>query len=112
MIDIIKKSDIVANVPKRWLAQYKDYKDTGGAFDKGLKTASLLALPHGFSAQEVNDIIGNTSWTENKCDECGLDRVYLLRIGAQPDYDARWLDLCEDCLLESVGKLKACYEAR
>lgn len=111
MIDIIKKSDIVANVPKRWLAQYKDYKDRGDRFDKAPTTAALLALPHGFSAREVEDIIGNTSWTENNCDECGLDRVYLIRIGDRPDYDARWVDICEDCLLESVDKLKACYEA-
>lgn len=106
MASLIKKADIVANVPKRWAEQYKDWKDRGDKWDKGEITRSLLALPAGFSAQEVNDIIGNTSWTEVHCDECGNESEILVRLGQGQDYEARWVDLCERCLREGLYELE------
>ena len=93
-IILILKSDIVAGVPKRWAKQYERHSH----YDKAAKTAALLALPPGFTAEQVNQIIGNNSWTENKCDECETDAPVLVRIGDAPDYDARWMDLCPDCI--------------
>lgn len=109
MYSIIKRSDIVARVPERWAKQYKGYVDNGDRWDKGPTTKALLDLKPGFSAEEVDTIIGNDSWTKNCCDECGKDCDVLLRMGQEPDYDARWLDLCERCLREGLFQLEKVY---
>jgi hypothetical protein len=38
------------------------------------------------------------SWRSLECDVCGEDVECLLRIGGDSDYDARWQDVCQDCL--------------
>lgn len=101
---LILKSDIVAGVPKRWADQYEGYENRWeGSRDKQKVTEALAALPPGFTAEQVNRIIGNDSWTENKCDECDADAPVLVRIGDDPDYDARWLDLCPDCIAHAAS---------
>ena len=96
---LILKSDIVAAAPQRWADAYRGYETRWrGGTDKQETTKALAALPPGFTAEQVNQIIGNNSWTENKCDECDMDAPVLVRIGDAPDYDARWMDLCPNCI--------------
>jgi len=52
-------------------------------------------------------IIGNCGWTKNACDVCDRQFSALIRIGDEPDYDARWQDLCVDCLTSALETLKA-----
>jgi transcription elongation factor Elf1 len=101
-IAIIRKSDIVREAPARWEQQYSH--GNYGA-DKHEKTALLRSLPEGFTAEQVNEVIGNSSWTSNKCDECGQDHNFLVRIGEEPDYDARWVDVCLECIGNAVKAL-------
>lgn len=100
---LIYKSDIIKGVPKRWAEQYTK----GASLDKQQITRQLLALPWGFTSTQVNAIIGNDSWTECKCDECRKDNDVLIRIGDDPDYEARWLDLCPDCLKLALQTIAA-----
>lgn len=98
-IRLIRKSDVVAGAPTRWAEQYRGYGDKSG------KTAALLALQPGFTAEQVNDIIGNDTWTECRCDECREDAPVLVQVGDEPDYEARWVDLCPDCISKALAAL-------
>lgn len=99
---LIYKADVVKAVPARWAEQYRthSYPHTSAI------TERLNALPKGFTAEEVDAIIGNSGWTGNRCDECGTDQAVLVRFGDEPDYEARWQDLCLNCLNASVALAK------
>ena len=95
---IIRKSSIVVGVPARWAAQYPRGRYSP---DKDLITDRLLGLEgDALTAARVDAIIGNTSWTANRCDGCDRDCDTLVRLGEDPDYEAQWLDLCADCINE------------
>ncbi|MBB03976.1 MAG: hypothetical protein CML03_00380 [Pseudooceanicola sp.] len=97
---IISKVEICAAVPHRWADQYKNY---GPHHEKQKIGQRLLALkPEERTAEIIDAIIGNGSWTTNTCDSCGKDCETLVRIGEEPDYDARWQDLCRECLIAGV----------
>lgn len=95
MIEVVYKIDHVRDVPRRFPKPYGYEK-----YDK------LQALGESITAEAVNEIMGNTSWTDHKCTECGKDSEKLVRIGEEPDYAAQWVDLCENCLSEAMEKLK------
>ena len=103
-IGLVLKSQIVAGVPARWAKHYKDYRSWGYA-EKATITERLSALPPGFTAEQVDEIIGNKSWTSNECTECGKDAPVLVRVGEEPAYEARWVELCPDCLNAAVAAL-------
>jgi hypothetical protein len=94
---VIRRSDICRSVPERWAEQYRKYPQHSG------KSAILAALaPEELTKGRIDAIIGNSSWTRNQCDECGKDHEVTVRLGEQPDCDARWLDLCVACLYEAA----------
>lgn len=98
------KHQHVAAVPARWAAQYP----RGRYPDKDQTTDALNALAKGtFIAADIDRIIGNDSWTAHRCDGCGADRDILIRIGEEPDYDARWLDLCTECIVSMAQVMYA-----
>lgn len=99
-VEISTKSENVASVPARWAAQYPDI--SMGA-DKLLKKLALLALPAGFSASEVDTIIGNSSWTQHTCTECRAD-VDVLAVFS--NYD-EWVAVCEKCLRTASRLVRA-----
>jgi hypothetical protein len=37
------------------------------------------------------------------CDACGKDVDAIMRIGDEPDYEARYIDLCVDCLSHAAA---------
>jgi hypothetical protein len=59
------------------------------------------------TAADVNAIIGNNTWASLTCDGCGEDKYRILRLGDEPDYEARWQDLCLDCLEDAKNQLEA-----
>lgn len=104
-MEIIKRSDIVAGVPARWERTYKNHVDRPGPYgNKQGIMAKLLALEPGFTAETVNAIIGNTSWTELRCNECVEDAPYLVAVGKELVHPA---DVCIDCLKKAVAMAEA-----
>tara|TARA_R100000365_G_C2747338_1_gene77159 strand:+ start:4411 stop:4752 length:342 start_codon:yes stop_codon:yes gene_type:complete len=103
-IEIIKKADIVRSAPECFRAQCAHWPhDT----DRMAITEKLLALDlDTITAEQVDGIIGNTSWTKNKCDECDQDCEVLARFGPEPDYDVRWFDVCLSCLTQALEAAK------
>jgi hypothetical protein len=84
------------DVPERWAKQYAHYP----AHSRHQEIARELAAlpPEARTPETMSAIIGNTSWTELLCDVCGVDHAVLVRIGAEPDYDMRWQDVCATCI--------------
>ncbi len=94
------KRDVVRSVQKRWARQY-------GGHDSAHKetTEAIAALVWPFTAEEVDSLIGNKSWTEHRCSECNEDREVLVRIGEEDSYEDRFVSLCSDCIGEAAFAL-------
>lgn len=92
---IILRQHAVDRVPERWARQYSRPNEDAS---KRAITAALANLTAPIDRDEVDRIIGNKSWTECRCDLCGENREALIRVGDEPDYETRWLDICPLCI--------------
>ena len=110
---IIQRRDIILSVRPQWLNQYKDYPDekTVGWNPKrtfGSVRVALQALdPETCSPNDVGAALGmvGSGWANNICDECGDDFPVVLRLGEEPDYEARYWSLCANCLKNALDLL-------
>jgi len=50
------------------------------------------------TAENIGCIIGNNSWTEIKCDECGKSVSCVIVLGEEPDYESATASICKKCL--------------
>lgn len=113
---IITKRQTIAAARASWLAQYERYPDrqlpgwnkniTFGAIRQNLSALDIATC----SAADINDAIGlgaQGNWASIECDECERDVPVLVRIGEEPAYEARWQDLCVDCLRRALTLAEA-----
>jgi hypothetical protein len=106
MMSIITKREVIRGVKHRFLEQYETYRDSYvigpphsqspvGDIKQRLAALDLETC----SEADVDAAMGGvTGWASLRCDECGKDSDAIARIGAEPDYEARWQDLCIDCI--------------
>ena len=66
------------------------------------KFAALVALGEGPTPEAVEAVIGNRSWTREKCDECGASVESIVRLGEEPDYESNTARVCLGCLTKAV----------
>lgn len=111
---IIVERDVIRTVRDRYMEQYKGYADDymlgygAGRRPCGESRKRLAALDlETCSRADVDAAIGNTGWASLTCDECGEDVERIVRIGQEPDYEARWQDLCLPCLKKACALLEA-----
>ena len=95
------RRDIIREVKKRWYRQYGERKDF--RFSDGTTPAETWEKLKAIDTEtcdpaEIDAAIGNDSWSAHPCDECGKNHDALVHIGEEPDYEARWVRLCNDCL--------------
>ncbi len=95
---IISAIDEIATAPDRWEKQYAYHPYD----DKLAITARLKALPPGFTRDDVEKIIGNTSWTRIKCTECREEREHLATFD---DGNLSYIQLCASCLIDAAAKI-------
>lgn len=102
---IIHVRDTIASAPDRWKKQYDRYSDDGG---KQKITEKLMALKArgNFTAQEVNEVIGNESWTTISCETCDLSKEKLIAMGYDTEWDCPTAYTCLECLELSAAALK------
>lgn len=103
---IITMRDVIRGVPGRWDETYSKHYGTSyrtfyGDPQETSKRLHALNLDT-CSSVDVDAVIGNDSWTRSACDECGANQVTLCHIGDEPDYEARYQQLCVDCLRAAV----------
>ena len=103
-LTIIRRSEVLKRVPDDWASQYSRNLDP----DKRAITSMLLALDRDtMTEDQVNSIIGNKSWTSLACDVCNEEKPVLVRIGDEPDHEARWQDVCRSCLIVASDMIGA-----
>lgn len=69
------------------------------------KYAELLVLGDNPDPDEVDRIIGNTSWTECRCDECNKAFEQVVQVGDEPDYESSTAKMCKGCLKAALKLL-------
>jgi hypothetical protein len=108
---LITQRDLIRKVAERWHQQYDHYpEDDRPLFSvrNGMRTqlnkreiASHLDMlnKETATADDVNTIIGNKSWTRLTCDECGSETITeVMEVGQEPDYESNTARLCLECI--------------
>lgn len=99
---------MILKIPERWKAAQVDKygADThdGTAYyllntpTRGQKYEALQKLDlQTCSAEDVNKIIGNGSWTRLLCNECNKPADWVIEVGEAPDYESSTARLCRSC---------------
>lgn len=105
-MEIIKKRDRIKGVMASFKRAFADhphdwlFADGRSPHDIIRKLAALDLKT--CDAKAIDEIIGNDTWTALRCEECNEDYDFLIRFGEDPDYDARWADVCRGCLMKAV----------
>lgn len=111
-ITVLHRRDVIRGVRDRWLRQYQSYAD-GSVLGWGDKRTTAGEVRHRLgeldletaTPEDVDGAIQTTGWANLRCDSCGENFETLVRIGEEPDYEARWQDLCAGCLQEAINLL-------
>ncbi len=102
MPKIITERDLIRTVADRWAEQY----ETGYYAKDAEKQAILRSLRYldkeTCSADDVNKIIGNKSWTRMHCSECSKTTNWAIQVGEPPDYESATATLCRACFDKAV----------
>jgi hypothetical protein len=97
--------DKIRSVVSRYEAQYRgSNRPLGDGRNPQNVLAQLKTLDlDTASADDVNAIVGNTSWTDPEgCDECGRPSWDCVQIGQEPDYESSTATVCLECLEKAI----------
>lgn len=102
---LLLAKDVAVAAIARWRKQYPDRgRDHTYGFDCAGVRERLSALRPDPTVAEIKTAFGqHKDWAENRCDECGRDRPELVLIGEEPEYEARWQELCPDCVKAALA---------
>lgn len=117
-VTVVTQREIIKAVPDRFLASFGSALDSMAAWKPGWTRRNIANALQAMEVrtctpQEIDAVIGRKGWASNECDVCGEENAPItLRIGDEPDYEARWQDICLPCLV-NLGTLAAqAIEAR
>jgi hypothetical protein len=99
----VAKRDLINDVAFKWRRQYYHIWDKDKDKEKIYNQLCRLKNP---TEKQVCDIIGNNSWTSNKCTECGKDVAITIQVGEEPDYESATAWLCSECLQEAINLIE------
>jgi hypothetical protein len=116
---VITQRDVIRRVCVRWYETYGPGLNRHGRTewrhgeDKTRIFVKLSALDlETCTAEAVNAIIGNSSWTDLTCDCCAKKVRLVVQFGDDPDYDSRTAHACWDCIDEARSKVHALLGGR
>jgi len=97
-MQIITKREKIRSVLNRWLKQYPEQNQ--------ITTTKLRELDlNNCSADDIANIIGNSSWTSLYCNECEKDVDIIMGLGKDDDKDPS-VYVCECCLAGALAQFK------
>lgn len=98
-MNLITRKGRAITATNRW---YKTYHSVFGweSEERELVYNKLVACRVDTSYQEVNEIIGNNSWTDCWCTECGKSVDAIVPLDGS--------DLCLSCLSEAIKLFESC----
>ncbi len=100
---LITQRGLILDVVNCWRSNYPPGKPWVDA-DKDIIGKTLAALDLStVTAEQVNAIIGNGSWTSIRCNECGECVAAAVQVGEPPDYESATASVCESCLRKAVA---------
>ena len=103
---IVTWREVVKDLPKMYRERFENW-DRQHRFPDGTTIGqnmdALRALDMESCSPEDIAAIGLTGWVGLRCDECGKEQDALVRLGEEPDYEARWQDLCRECLQAALN---------
>ena len=102
---VITERQLIRHVAKAWATQYAGSADTEKQ-EIGRHLAALNGKTA--SADQVAQIIGNRSWTQLRCDECGQMVPWVVQVGEEDDYESRTATLCRACVRQAAKLIRAC----
>lgn len=108
-MQLIHRRDVIKSVLDRHKQQYPDdsYRlCDGSTAGETRRKLERLDFDHCTPADVDAVMVGN-AWADNDCDVCGENVPLLIRIGSEPDYDARWQDICPECLSRATALLSS-----
>lgn len=107
-MNIITRQSKIDSVSRRWK---EVYFDSSARFQKGqwrllersyTKSEEIYnQLLTAKTKEEVDKVIGNSSWTKNECAECNLDFEKLISFSGYEET----IEICLDCLYKAVRLL-------
>ena len=71
--------------------------------------ADAFRVSNQATAEQVDEIIGNSTWTKESCDQCGDEIGPWVQLGEELDYDSQTAVICVHCLMIAVD---LCREAK
>lgn len=103
---IVSKQEKIKNIAKEWKKLYCRGKNwIYGEDKKEIYERLIKEKPK--TEKEVIRIIGNNSWTENICHECGKDVEIIIELGG---FFYKWDNfitfICEDCLRKALASIE------
>lgn len=108
---VIIKRDLIRSVRNRWREQYqRDIADRTSPrhADRARVDDALYRLDaETCSEADVDAAIGVSGWAANRCDFCDRNVDVLIQLGQEPDYEARYIEICADCLGEATNILNS-----
>ncbi len=92
------KQERIENASNQWDIQY----DSPNISKVHKKIGEELKKNKIMTAEKIEEIIGNDSWTKNQCLECGEDSEILIHLGEEIDYDSISFLICPNCLQKAL----------
>lgn len=108
-MNLIHKREIIRGVPELWREQYArrmEYPLAVGETPAKIHKRLLALDTSTCSSEDIDEAIGVSGWASNRCTECRTEYETLVHIGDEPDYEARYVQLCESCLKSALRLLK------
>jgi len=75
--------------------------DTKVVYDK------LVSLGNSPKPEKVNEVIGNDSWTNVHCHECGQKVDKVVQVGEPEDYQSATAGICASCATNAFELIHA-----
>lgn len=108
-MNLITRDFVIRQVPMLWRKQY--YHRTTGNWDTMYNSRNsgdvyqvILPLAEKLDRAGIDAAIGNSSWTSNKCSECGRDVSTAIELGdGYGEYTPE--RFCRDCVVKALALL-------
>ena len=96
---IITRQTLANVCADSWKGQYKSWPEGSDKLEIAEKLTSLGSCP---DPDQVDEVIGNTSWTRTRCDECGSVNIPVMELGEDLNYESCTANICRSCLIAAL----------
>lgn len=99
-MQLLTERQLILSVIERWKDQYPAGKCT--VWQQEVLTALEQLDLTAATAEDIEAIIGNFSWTSIRCDECGSQVKAAVQLGEDLDHDSATAVVCFPCLKKAL----------